>query len=111
MCQLNARTTNKATTMRLRLLCLVLLALVGGAGARVIETGNANDRSALRSLPAALAAGGAGKAAASLRASAGSRAGPSSPFEPPRREERDDVSDHEAADVCMAFAAGACSCM
>ena len=93
---------------RLRLLCLVLLALVGGAGARVIETAHANDRTALRSLPAA---SGAGKPAASLRASAGQRAGPSSPFEPPRREERDDVSDHEAADVCMAFAAGACSCM
>ena len=88
-----------------------LLGLLAGAEGRVVEMSHrhgSDGRSVQRNAAAARSSGLGGPVAGVLRAVENRRR---MLFEPPRTVRRHDVNDSEAADVCLSFAAGACTCM
>ena len=106
-----------STTSSFALALVLLLGMLTGGSCRVIggplAGTNAGDRGASCS--------GSGRTSGLVRSRAGVAQSDAADvsatakrgrhlFEPPRSERSRDVKDHEAADVCLAFAAGACSC-
>ena len=96
---------------RFGLLACLVLALLSATEARKLAPDHVADRS-MRDSPSRIANFGrqVAKAGVHARVVDQQRRGL---FEPPRSRdsEEGDVNDHEAADLCGSFAAGACSCM